>query len=68
MPDEVMPQAREGFKCERCNLTFVSRKELEEHMRQHERAAQIFRCEKCKMNFNTQEEMEKHIREIHLKK
>ena len=63
-----MSQTRVEFKCERCDLTFVSREELEEHMRQHERAAQIFRCEKRKMNFNTQEELEKHIREIHQKK
>ncbi len=60
-----MSQAKEDFKCEQCNLSFISREELEEHVRQHERAAQIFRCEKCKMTFNSQEELEKHIVEVH---
>jgi len=61
-----MAQSKEeGYKCEQCGMTFPSQEELEEHMRQHERAAEIFRCEKCKMTFDSQEELERHVREIH---
>jgi uncharacterized C2H2 Zn-finger protein len=55
----------EEFKCENCGLTLSTKEELEEHMKQHERAAELFRCEKCKMSFQSKDELEKHMRELH---
>lgn len=65
MLDRTMSQTEKEFKCEQCKLTFVSQKELEEHMRSQERAVQIFSCEKCKVTFNSKEELKKHIKEMH---
>ena len=48
-------------------MTFVSQEELDEHVRQHERMAEVFRCEKCKSSFGTKEELERHILEVHSK-
>jgi len=56
-----------GFKCGQCGMTFPSQEELDEHVRQHERMAEVFRCEKCKSTFSTKEELEKHILEVHSK-
>ncbi len=58
---------KEEFKCEQCGMAFVSEEELEEHMRQHERMAEVFRCEKCESTFGTKEELERHILEVHSK-
>ena len=55
----------EEFKCESCGLAFSTREELEEHTKQHERAAELFKCEKCKMSFQSEDELEKHILELH---
>ncbi|UCH57645.1 MAG: C2H2-type zinc finger protein [Candidatus Bathyarchaeota archaeon] len=60
-----IPLSDEEFKCEVCGLSFLSNKELEEHLREHERASELFKCESCKLNFKTREELEKHILEVH---
>jgi len=55
----------EEFKCENCDLSFSTQEDLEEHMKQHKRAAELFKCEKCKMSFQSKDELEKHMRELH---
>ncbi len=61
--DETM--SGEEFKCENCGLTLSTKEDLEEHMKQHKRAAELFRCERCKMSFQSKDELEKHMRELH---
>lgn len=46
----------EEFKCESCGLSFSTQEDLEENMKQHERAAELFRCEKCNMSFQSKDE------------
>ena len=53
------------LKCKECGKTLLSEDELEEHMKQHERASALFQCDKCNLSFGSTEELERHIREIH---
>jgi hypothetical protein len=53
------------LKCKECGRTLLSEDELEEHMKQHERASALFQCDKCTMSFKTREELESHIRMVH---
>ena len=53
------------IKCEECGQTFLSDEELEEHVKQHERASALFQCDKCKMSFGKREELERHVLEVH---
>ncbi len=55
----------EENKCETCGLTFASDEELERHVQEHIRAAEIFRCEKCKATFGSRDELEAHVKELH---
>ena len=55
----------EEHKCETCGLTFASDEELERHVREHLRAAEIFRCEKCKATFGSSQELKAHVEELH---
>ncbi len=52
-------------KCETCGLTFASDEELERHVQEHIRAAEIFRCEKCKATFGSKDELKAHVKELH---
>ena len=56
------------IKCKECGQTFLSDEELEEHMKQHERASTLFQCDKCKMSLGTKEELERHLLEVHVNK
>jgi NAD-dependent SIR2 family protein deacetylase len=56
------------IKCKECGQTFLSDEELEEHMKQHERASTLFQCDKCKMSLGTREELERHLLEVHVNK
>jgi len=51
--------------CKECGQTLLSEDELEEHMKQHERASDLFQCDKCKMTFKTREELQSHIQAVH---
>jgi len=51
--------------CKECGQTLLSEDELEEHMKQHERASDLFQCDKCKMAFKTKEELQRHIQAVH---
>ncbi len=53
------------LKCKECGKTLLSEDELEEHMKQHERASDLFQCDKCKMPFETPEELTRHIQTVH---
>ncbi len=53
------------LRCKECGQTFLSKDELEAHMKQHERASDLFQCDKCKKPFNTQEELERHVQAVH---
>lgn len=53
------------LKCKECGQTLLSEDELEEHMRQHDRASDLFKCDKCRMAFKTLEELERHIQTVH---
>lgn len=53
------------LKCKECGQTLLSEDELEEHMRQHDRASDLFKCDKCRMAFKTREELERHIQTVH---
>jgi len=55
----------EAHKCETCGLTFASDEELERHVQEHIRAAEIFRCAKCKATFGSREELAAHVKELH---
>ena len=63
-----MSQGNKTYKCETCGLVFFTQEELEEHMRQHERAREIFKCNKCGETFKTQEDLQKHVIEHHQSK
>ena len=54
------------LKCKECGQTLLSEDELEEHMKQHERASTLFQCDKCKMAYQTREELERHIQDVHV--
>ncbi len=51
--------------CKECEHTLLSEDELDEHLKQHERASDLFQCDKCKMAFNTKEELQRHIQAVH---
>ncbi len=53
------------LKCKECGQTLLSEDELDEHMKQHERASDLFQCDKCKMTFKTSEELQSHIQAVH---
>ncbi len=53
------------IKCKECGQTLLSEDELEEHMKQHERASDLFKCDKCKIPFETREELQRHIQAVH---
>lgn len=53
------------LKCKECGQTLLSEDELEEHMRQHDRASDLFKCDKCRMAFKTRKELERHIQTVH---
>jgi hypothetical protein len=44
---------------------FPSEDELERHIQEYIRLAEVFRCDKCKALMTSQEELEKHVRELH---
>jgi hypothetical protein len=45
---EILDETLSGdeFKCESCSLNLSTQENHEEHLKQHERAAELFRCEK----------------------
>ncbi|XP_049548123.1 zinc finger protein 510-like [Anopheles darlingi] len=47
------------FKCDQCDKSFVSRENMEEHSRLHERN---FQCGECSETFRTHIQLEKHMR------
>jgi uncharacterized CHY-type Zn-finger protein len=53
------------FKWKECRATFLSEEEIEDHMKQRERACNLFQCDKYKASFNNREELEKHILELY---
>ena len=56
-----------NYKCAKCNETFLSEKELNEHIEAHKRAAELFKCETCKTTFDNKEELLEHIKKMHTK-
>ena len=54
-------------KCEKCGETFLSEKELNEHIEAHIRAAELFNCETCKTTFRNEKELLEHIKKVHNK-
>ena len=54
-------------KCEKCGETFLSEKELNEHIEAHIRAAEMFNCETCNTTFDNKEELLEHIKKVHNK-
>jgi zinc finger/BTB domain-containing protein 40 len=55
----------DDLTCKECGATLLSEDELEEHLKQHERASDLFQCDKCKMTFKTKEELQRHIQAVH---
>ena len=55
------------LKCEKCGESFLSEKEMNEHIQAHIKAAEMFKCESCNTTFNNKEELLEHIEKIHKK-